>query len=143
MDIHNIYDLLQHFAGSSLEELELTLGGDSIRMKKSNNETALHKWPKQQEPESSELKQNLKFDEKQTVRELRAPLAGTFYRAPSPEAAEFVKPGQSIKKGDVVGIIEAMKLMNEVAAEEDGVIDEILAKNGELVAYDEVLIRYV
>ena len=68
-----------------------------------------------------------------------APLAGTFYRAPSPEAKEFVEVGQMVHKGDVIGIIEAMKLYNEVQADKDGVIKEILAQNGQLVEYHQPL----
>lgn len=64
-----------------------------------------------------------------------APMVGVFYQAASPDAEPYVKVGQSVKKGDTVCIIEAMKLMNEIQAEEDGVITEVLAKNGEIVEY--------
>lgn len=64
-----------------------------------------------------------------------APMVGVFYQAPSPDAEPYVKVGQSVKKGDTVCIIEAMKLMNEIQAEEDGVISEILVKNGEIVEF--------
>ena len=64
-----------------------------------------------------------------------APMVGVFYQAPSPDAEPYVKVGQSVKKGDTVCIIEAMKLMNEIQAEQDGIIAEILVKNGEIVEY--------
>ncbi len=64
-----------------------------------------------------------------------APMVGVFYQAASPDAEPYVKVGQSVKKGDTVCIIEAMKLMNEIQAEEDGVITEVLVKNGEIVEY--------
>lgn len=70
---------------------------------------------------------------------VKAPLVGTFYCAPSPEEKPFVSVGQSVKKGDVVGIIEAMKLMNEITAPEDGVVKSIFAENGNMVEYGEVL----
>lgn len=70
---------------------------------------------------------------------VKAPLVGTFYCAPSPEEAPFVAVGQSVKKGDVVAIIEAMKLMNEITAPADGVVKSILAENGNMVEYGEVL----
>ena len=70
---------------------------------------------------------------------VKAPLVGTFYCAPSPEDAPFVAVGQSVKKGDVVAIIEAMKLMNEITAPADGVVKSILAENGNMVEYGEVL----
>jgi len=70
---------------------------------------------------------------------VKAPLVGTFYCAPSPEDKPFVTVGQGVKKGDVIGIIEAMKLMNEITAPEDGVVKNIFAENGNMVEYGEVL----
>lgn len=70
---------------------------------------------------------------------VKAPLVGTFYCAPSPEDKPFVTVGQRVKKGDVVGIIEAMKLMNEITAPEDGVVKTVIAENGNMVEYGEVL----
>src|SRR4029077_12563089 len=70
-----------------------------------------------------------------------SPFVGTFYRAPSPEAPSFVEVGQSVRKGQVVCIVEAMKLMNEIEAESDGKVEEILVKNGEHVEYGQHLIR--
>ena len=68
-----------------------------------------------------------------------APLAGTFYRAPAPGAAPFVEIGKSVKEGDVVGILEIMKLMNHVTAPCAGVISRICAKNEEFVEFGQVL----
>lgn len=68
-----------------------------------------------------------------------APLAGTFYRAPAPGAAPFVEIGKSVKEGDVVGILEIMKLMNHVTAPCAGVIARIFAKNEEFVEFGQVL----
>ena len=70
-----------------------------------------------------------------------SPFVGTFYRAPSPETDPFVEVGQRVKKGQVVCIVEAMKLMNEIEAEADGIVAEVLAKNGEHVEYGQGLIR--
>jgi acetyl-CoA carboxylase biotin carboxyl carrier protein len=70
-----------------------------------------------------------------------SPFVGTFYRAPSPDADVFVEVGKTVKKGQVVCIVEAMKLMNEIEAEADGKVAEILAKNGEHVEYGQGLIR--
>lgn len=75
-------------------------------------------------------------------KQIRSPFVGTFYESPSPGAAPFVKVGQRIKKGDVLCIIEAMKLMNEIEAEADGVITEILVKNQEPVEYDRPLFLF-
>lgn len=70
---------------------------------------------------------------------IKAPIVGTFYEAPSPDADAFVKVGDSVKKGDVLCIIEAMKLMNEIESEVSGVITEILVTNAQPVQYDEPL----
>jgi acetyl-CoA carboxylase biotin carboxyl carrier protein len=72
---------------------------------------------------------------------ISSPFVGTFYSSPSPEAAPFVEIGQSVRKGQVVCIVEAMKLMNEIEAEADGKLLEILARNGEHVEYGQHLFR--
>ncbi len=72
---------------------------------------------------------------------INAPIVGVFYIAPSPDAEPYAPVGKRVKKGDVVCIIEAMKCMNEIQAEEDGEIAEILANNGDLVEYNQPLFR--
>ena len=64
-----------------------------------------------------------------------SPIIGTFYAAPSPDKPPFVEIGKAVKKGDVLFIIESMKLMNEIVSEQDGVISEIMIKNGEAVEF--------
>ena len=66
---------------------------------------------------------------------ITAPLVGTFYTKPSPDAKPFVQVGQMVHKGDVVGIIEAMKLMNEIESEFDGTVKEILVENEQMVEF--------
>jgi acetyl-CoA carboxylase biotin carboxyl carrier protein len=73
--------------------------------------------------------------------QITSPFVGTFYRAPAPEAPPFVDVGQTVRKGQVVCIVEAMKLMNEIESEFDGKIIEILAKNAEHVEYGQPLFR--
>ena len=72
---------------------------------------------------------------------IKAPLVGTFYAAPAPEAPAFVKAGDKVKKNDTVCIIEAMKMMSEVPAPCDCVIEEVLSASGDLVGYDQPLFR--
>lgn len=76
-----------------------------------------------------------------TGKTIDAPIVGVFYVAPSPDAQPYVSVGKQVKKGDTVCIIEAMKCMNEIQAEEDGEIVEILAKDGELVEYGQPLFK--
>ncbi|MDR1753737.1 MAG: acetyl-CoA carboxylase biotin carboxyl carrier protein [Eubacterium sp.] len=70
---------------------------------------------------------------------VKSPIVGTFYEAPSPDSKPFVKIGDIVKKGQVICIIESMKLMNEVLSEFDGTVGEIFAKNGEAVEFDQKL----
>lgn len=82
---------------------------------------------------------NSKTD-KPTGYEVKAPLSGIFYTASTPDAESFVNVGMKVTKGDVIGIIEAMKMMNEVTAPVDGEVIEINASNDEMVGYDQVLV---
>jgi len=70
-----------------------------------------------------------------------SPLVGTFYNASSPDAAPFAQVGDTVKKGQVLGIIEAMKLMNEIESEYDGVVEAILVNNEDVVEYGQPLFR--
>lgn len=74
-----------------------------------------------------------------TGKTIKAPMVGVFYKAASPKAEPYVTVGKTVKKGDTVCIIEAMKLMNEIQAEEDGTIKEILVKDGDIIEYGQPL----
>jgi acetyl-CoA carboxylase biotin carboxyl carrier protein len=80
-------------------------------------------------------------DQKTTFKEVVSPMVGTFYRAPSPDSAPYVQEGQDITKETVVCIIEAMKVMNEIKAEVQGVIAEVLVENGTPVQFGQPLFR--
>ena len=73
--------------------------------------------------------------------QILSPMPGTFYSAPSPEAEPFVKAGDAVKQGQTLCIVEAMKIMNEIEAESNGVISEILIKNGDPVEYNQPLFK--
>jgi acetyl-CoA carboxylase biotin carboxyl carrier protein len=75
------------------------------------------------------------------LHEVKAPLVGTFYKAPSPGAPEYVQVGDVVKKGQVLCILEAMKVMNEIEADHPGTVREILADNGDSVEFGQVLLR--
>ncbi len=74
---------------------------------------------------------------------VKSPIVGTFYAAPAPDKAPFVTIGKQVKKGDVIMIIESMKLMNEVQSEFDGTVEEIMVENGEAVEFDQPIMRIV
>ena len=75
------------------------------------------------------------------LKEVKSPLVGVYYAAPSPDAETFVSIGSKVKQGDVLCIIETMKLMNEITAEQDGEIVDICIKNGDIAEYGQVLFK--
>lgn len=75
------------------------------------------------------------------VVEIKSPLVGVFYVAPSPDSAPYVKVGEHVKKGDVLCVVEAMKLMNEITATQDGEIVDVCAQNGSVVEYGQTLFK--
>ena len=77
----------------------------------------------------------------ETGEAVRSPMVGVFYAAPAENARPYVAVGDRVKRGDVLCIIEAMKLMNEITAETDGVVSEVCAENGQIVEYGSVLFR--
>ena len=89
----------------------------------------------------SDKEQETAIKDYNKYRDVKSPMVGIFYTAPSPDAEPFVKIGSKVKKGDTLCIIEAMKLMNDVVAEEDGEIVEICAENGSLVEFGQTLFK--
>lgn len=77
----------------------------------------------------------------QNVKEIKSPIVGTFYSASGPDTEDFVKAGDSVKKGQTLCIIEAMKLMNDIESEYDGIVTEILVKNQQMVEYGQPLFK--
>ncbi|QGU94814.1 acetyl-CoA carboxylase biotin carboxyl carrier protein [Clostridium bovifaecis] len=80
-------------------------------------------------------------DEKDNIETINSPLVGTFYKAASPDSEPYVKIGAKVRRGDIVCIVEAMKLMNEIEAALDGEIIEILVEDGEMVEYNQPLFK--
>jgi acetyl-CoA carboxylase biotin carboxyl carrier protein len=80
-------------------------------------------------------------EEDATVEIVRSPMVGTFYKAPSPESEAFVQVGQTVKEGDTLCIIEAMKLMNEIKSEVKGKVLEVLVTSGQAVEFDQPLFK--
>jgi acetyl-CoA carboxylase biotin carboxyl carrier protein len=101
----------------------------TVSPKQTSNQSNISKMgkPATEEPDSS------------SGDEILSPMPGTFYIAPSPDDHPFVKEGDSIKKGDILCIIEAMKIMNEIEAEDKGVIQKILVENGQAIEFNQPL----
>ena len=93
----------------------------------------------QEQEIASEQEENTPKVEK--IEEVVAPIVGTFYAAPSPDAAPYIKVGDKVEKGDTLCILEAMKLMNEIRAEVSGTVVEVVVNDGDMVEYDQPMIK--
>jgi acetyl-CoA carboxylase biotin carboxyl carrier protein len=111
----------------------------SWRREEAETLTPIEKKPEEIAKEKIERKEEKK--EGNNIAEIKTPIVGTFYRAPSPDSEPFVDIGSQIRKGDTLCIVEAMKSMNEIESEVDGIIKEILAENGKMVEYDQTLFK--
>lgn len=139
MDIAQIRKLIKLVQSSDLTEIEVTEGDQTVRICRQHPVVA-HPAPTAHyaavaapmaaAPTPAPAEEPA--DEKNTV---TSPMVGTFYRSPSPDADSFVSVGQKVKKGDTICIIEAMKMMNEIEAEYDGVVDSVLIENATPVEY--------
>ena len=153
MDVKTVKNLIDLFENSDLDELEVesTEKGDGLRVSlRRNSAPAVAVAPVPQpvvadtvagEKLKAETGPNEGVLDYNLVSDIKSPMVGVFYSAPSPESEPFVSRGSKVKKGDTLCIIEAMKLMNEVIAERDGEIVEVLPKSGELVEFGQVLFR--
>lgn len=138
MELEQIRALAGILKENGLSVLELTSGEDYVRLERQPApvfQTAAAAPVAQPAPAENK-------SQKQDGREIKSPMVGVFYAAPSPDAEPFVKAGSHVKKGDVLCVIEAMKLMNEVNAEQDGTILEVCAENGDVVEYGQTLFKF-
>jgi acetyl-CoA carboxylase biotin carboxyl carrier protein len=139
MDIDELKELVIFMNENDLVELEVESSGKKVRLRKSEGKITLanpgegllkelsQKAPSKPAPKQEEL---IKF---------KSPLVGTFYRAPKPDAEPYVEVGDEVTPEKVICIIEAMKIMNEIKAEVNGIIKEICVRNGQAVEYGEIL----
>ncbi|MDH1072350.1 acetyl-CoA carboxylase biotin carboxyl carrier protein [Pseudomonas nitroreducens] len=155
MDIRKVKKLIELLEESGIDELEIKEGEESVRISRHSKTAAqpVYAAPPAYAPapvaapaaapaaaapaaEAAPAAQNL-------AGAVRSPMVGTFYRAASPTSANFVEVGQSVKKGDILCIVEAMKMMNHIEAETSGVIGQILVENGQPVEFDQPLFTIV
>ena len=131
----DIFRLMEKFEKSSITELEIEAGAD-LKIKLSKNAvSASPVYIPEVKTSASEPAASENFNV------ITAPIIGTFYASPSPESEPYVKVGDKVKKGAVVCILEAMKVMNEIESENNCEIIEILASNGALVEYGQPLFK--
>ncbi len=143
VDLKEIKDLMRTFDKSSLGKLKLKNGDFEISLQKGSKlESSVAAQPivASVAAEVSPIVENNIIDSDKTDY-IRSPMVGTFYKAPSPESAPFVQIGDSIKAGSAVAIVEAMKIMNEIEAEFDCKILELLVSDGEPIEFDQPIFR--
>ena len=130
MELENMLTLIKAVSDSELTHFSLETEERKLTLEKKREQASTS---------SVQTEDNQKQQSK--GEEIKSPLVGIFYRASSPEKEPFVKVGDSVKKGQVLGLIEAMKLMNEIEAEKDGIVEAILVENEQMVEYGQVLFR--
>jgi len=142
MNLTEIQQLADILRQSGLTELEVEEGGLRVRLAKGAVATvpAAPSLPATEQalPASQQDESGLDFNR---IIEVKSPIVGVFYASPSPDAEPFVRVGSKVKKGDVLCIVDAMKLMNEIIAETDGEVVDICLKNGDLAEYGQVLFK--
>lgn len=134
--IKKLVDIVSH---SNIEELRVGDKDIKITIKKSIVEKGHKEQEVSKEVEAVQESTHLEEESRERLVYITSPIVGTFYRAPSPEALPFVDVNDEVKIGQTVCIIEAMKLMNEVKSDYNGIIREILVENGEPVEYGQPL----
>lgn len=138
-----IKELAQLVSEKNLGEIEVkSANGDSLVIKGKKEQVIAASpvvAPAVQSVQNIQTEGQKPVETKQTGTAIKSPIVGTFYSAADPSAEPFVKVGSVIRKGDVICIIEAMKIMNEVKAEAEGTVKEILVSNGDSVEYDQPL----
>lgn len=143
MEYEKLKQLIDDIGNSKLTSLEIEFpDGTKINAKKENKEVITTQVPVEViSNKTVETKTETNVDKQETGNIVKSPMVGTFYIKPSPTANPYVEIGKHVKKGDVLCIIEAMKLMNEIESEYDGEIVEIYVKDGESVEYGKPLFR--
>ena len=142
MDIRKIKTLIEMLEESNLNEIEVSQGDESVRISKGKDPADYI--------ENNQINTSISSQEKVSINEdntrkfvgnqVKAPLVGTFYRKPSPDSDPFVKVGDIVKKGQVLCIIEAMKMMNEIKSEFDGEVSSIEIEDGQPVEFGQTII---
>lgn len=152
MDIRKVKKLIELLEESNIDEIEIKEGEESVRI--SRNQHAAYSAPMMPAPTpvaaaapvtapAAEAEPAAEEPAAMKGHVIRSPMVGTFYRSPSPSSPAFVEVGQHVKAGDVVCIVEAMKMMNQLEADKAGVVEAILIEDGQPIEFDQPLITIV
>lgn len=141
MDIRKVKKLIQLLDESGMSEIEITEGDESVRI--SRNATSISEStdgiPQSSAPALTSAAPPIIESSDNEGYTVTAPMVGTFFSAASPESPPFVQVGDKVNEGDILCIVEAMKMMNQIEADVSGIVKSIRAQNGEPVEYDQVL----
>ena len=143
MDIRKIKTLIEMLEASNLNEIEVSQGEESVRISKSSGEIKVLQDSNigiNNESQSINKIDNNQLENEIKGNQVTSPIVGTFYRKPSPDKEPFVKVGDIVNKGDVLCIIEAMKMTNEIKSEFDGKISSIEVDDGQPVEFGQTII---
>ena len=155
MDIRKVKKLIELLEESNISEIEIQEGEESVRISRHPNGASWQPQPMPQyaqqpgyapappaagAPASAPAAEAEPQGASYRGEAVNSPMVGTFYRSPAPGAKSFVEVGDSVKQGDTVCIIEAMKMMNQIEADRDGVVEAILMEDGEPVEFDQPMI---
>ncbi len=149
MDIRKVKKLIELLEESNIDEIEIKEGEESVRISRNGAQAmtmAARVAPAYAAPAPPPPPPPATPTQPVVTsagHALHSPMVGTFYRSPSPTSAAFVEVGQAVKVGDVVCIVEAMKMMNQIEADKAGTITAILVENGEPVEFDQPLFSIV
>lgn len=151
MDIRKVKKLIELLEESNIDEIEIKEGEESVRISRNTGQVATYAAPvapvapapapapavaePAAAPESAAPSVNGHV--------VKSPMVGTFYQSPSPGSPAFVEVGQHVKVGDVICIVEAMKMMNQIEADKAGTIEAILVEDGQPVEFDQPLVTIV
>lgn len=138
MELEELKSLIELLKETDITELSVEKDGVKVKIKRdrilSQLDIPIHTQPQKHESPSKGME-----DESHPLTTVTSPIVGTFFRSPSPESPPFIEVGLRVKKGQVLCIIEAMKLMNEIESEVDGIVVKALVENGQPVEYGEPL----
>jgi len=147
MDIRKVRKLIELIDETGVAEIEIKEGEESVRISR-NLAPSANYLPQQVTPQPTyapqgqqQITKDQEAEQDDVIcgHEIKSPMVGTFYTSPSPDAAEFVRIGQKVKKGDILCIVEAMKMFNQIEADRSGIIGARLVDNGEPVEYGQTL----
>ena len=148
MDIRKVKKLIELLEESGIDELEIHEGEESVRISRYSQNAPVANYITQPAPVAAVPAPTAAAPATETAdpvapqptgHQVTSPMVGTFYTAPSPSSPAFAEVGQHVQEGDVLCIVEAMKMMNQIKADKSGIIEAILVENGQAVEYDQPL----